>query len=424
MALGTPPWNQLDARHCWHPFTRHSIAPEPLPVVAAKGAWLQLADGRRLLDAISSWWACLHGHGHPRLVRAMAQQADKLDHVLFAGCTHEPAATLAAQLVRHAPTGLSRVFFSDDGSTAVEVALKIAVQCMHRRGEPQRTLFVALDGGYHGDTFGAMSVGDPRPFFMAFSPLLFEVIRIPVDQEALANVLEQHRSRVAALIVEPLVQGAAGMVPVPAAFISAARTLCDAHGVLMIADEVFTGFGRTGTLFGCEQADITPDLMCVAKGLTNGMFPLSATLVSEAIFDSFLGDDPNAMLFHGHTFTANPIGCAVALASLAETIAVDAPSLYRRNGARIEARLRQCLQVPVTNLRRIGGIVAFDLEDPSPGYLSPLGDRLKTAALSEDVLLRPLGNVLYAIPPVCLTEHECDLIAESMARVAQKALGE
>lgn len=422
MAVATPPWMRWDARHCWHPFTRHAAVPEPLPVVAAEGAWLQLADGRRMLDAISSWWACLHGHGHPRLVQAMARQAGQLDHVLFAGCTHEPAAKLAAELVKQAPAGLSRVFFSDDGSTAVEVALKAAAQFMRRRGEPERTLFVALDGGYHGDTFGAMAVGDPDPFFKSFAPWLFDVVRVPLNSEALAGAMERHGARVAAVILEPGVQGAAGMVPVPAALVTEARALCDAHGALLVADEIFTGFGRTGTLFACEQAGVTPDLMCIAKGLTNGMFPLSATLASDAVFESFWGDDAHAMLFHGHTFTANPIGCAVALESLAETLEVDAPARYCRNAERMESRLRACLKVPVKHLRRIGGIVAFDLEDPAAGYLSPLGDRLKSLARSEDVLLRPLGNVIYAIPPICVTTEECDHIAESMARIAEKGV--
>ncbi len=386
---------------CWHPYTQHGIDPEPLRVASARGAWLELEDGRRVLDAISSWWCNVHGHGHPRLVRALAEQAERLDHVLFAGCTHKPAERLAAELTRR--SGLDRCFYSDNGSTAVEVALKMAYLAWQRRGERGRTRFLALEGGYHGDTFGAMSVGDPNPFFEELSPLLFQVSRI--DQEGLGE--EIARGDVAALIVEPIVQGAAGMRPVPAPFLREARRLCTAHGVLLIADEVMTGFGRTGTLFACEQAGVVPDLMCLAKGLTGGMMPLAATLATEEIYAAFLSTDRARALFHGHTFTANPLACAVALASLDLILENDVPARFRAIGERIAGGLP-------TESRRFGGIVAVG----GGGYLS---DALRNVCRERapDLLLRPLGSVLYAMPPACTTMEECDRIATGMTRVIE-----
>lgn len=414
-------WTGHDAAHCWHPFTRHAVDPEPLAVVRAEGAYLELADGRRLLDAIASWWCCLHGHGVPRLVRALSDQAARLDHVLFAGCTHEPAALLARELVELAPEGLSRVFFSDDGSTAVEVALKMAVHAWCRRGEAQRTQFVALDGGYHGDTVGVMSIGDPDPFFTVYAPLLFSVRRIPMREEALAPLLGE-ADRIAAVVVEPGIQGAAGMRLVPNEFLRALRRFCDETGAFLVADEVFTGLGRTGAWFGCDDAGVRPDLLCVSKALTNGMFPLAATLASEAIYQEFLGLDPEAMLFHGHTMTANPIGCRVALESLRMAREVDVPGRYRAQGDRIYAAAAAGCTGPM-QLRRRGGVVALEVPAGDAGYLSGMADRLERASLERgDVLVRPLGNVLYAVPPVCLTDEECAQIGRTMVDVARAAL--
>lgn len=407
-------WLDLDARRCWHPYTQHALDPEPLPVVAAQGAWLELADGRRVLDAISSWWTCLHGHAHPRLLRAMAAQAARLDHVIYAGCAHEPAARLAEALVRLAPPGLARAFFSDDGSTAVEVALKAAYLSWARRGEAQRTIFLALEGGYHGDTFGAMSAGDPEPFFRDLAPFLFHVVRVPADADALEQALAAQEGRVAALILEPRVQGAAGMKMHPPEFLRAARRACDAHGVRLIADEVMTGFGRTGTVFACEQAGITPDLMCLSKGITGGMLPLAVTLAREEIYAAFLAPARGRALFHGHSYTANPITCAVALESLRVLEEERTPQRLAQIGGWIEQGLRGA--AGVRELRRCGGIVAVELEDAG-GYLAPIGERLRAACRGRDVLLRPLGNVLYAMPPSCTTREECQQIAAVMAEV-------
>ncbi len=410
-----------DAKCLWHPYTQHGAEATPLAVQRAHDAVLELADGRELIDAISSWWTCLHGHGQPRIVEAMQRQAAELDHVLFAGATHEPAVQLAEELVCEAPDGLTRVFYSDNGSTAVEVALKMAYHRWVRAGQPERTVFLALEGSYHGDTFGAMSVGDRVPFFEPYERLLFDVHRVPADEAALAAAFAAHGGRVAALIVEPLVQGAAGMVMHDAAFLRAARAACDAEGVPLIADEVFTGFGRTGAMFACRRAGVAPDLMCLAKGLTSGMLPLAVTLATEEIYESFLASERTGFFAHGHSMTANPIGCAVALASLALTRENDVPERLDAIGGRIHAGLEEMTGDPrVTNLRRCGGIVALDLVPPAgdeAGYHAALTPRLRAAAVDEGVLLRPLGNVLYAVPPACTTDAECDAIAAAMRKL-------
>jgi len=420
-----------DAQVTWHPYTPHGADPSPLPVVAARGARLRLADGSELIDAISSWWTCLHGHAEPELVEAMRAQAERLDHVLFAGATHEPAVALAEALVaafRAAATEgargprLERVFFSDDGSTAVEVALKIARHSWVLRGEPERRVFVALEGGYHGDTFGAMSVGDPDPFFAAYAPLLFETRRVAADAGALEAALAGLGGRAAGVVLEPLVQGAGGMRMHAPAFVRAARALCDAARVPLIADEVMTGFGRTGTPFACSRAGVAPDLLCLAKGLTNGMVALAATLASEELFATFRAADRRRFLPHGHSMTANPIGCAVALRSLELVRARDVPARLDAIGARILAGLAPLrAHARVRDLRRIGGVVAYDLA-PEPGadagYVTARAPKLRAAARERGVLLRPLGDVVYALPPACTSDPECDAIAAAMAALA------
>ena len=411
-----------DARALWHPYTQHGVEREPLAVARARGAWLELEDGRKLIDAISSWWSCLHGHSEPALVEALLRQARTLDHVLFAGATHEPAVRLAEELLAVAPAGLTRVFFSDDGSTAVEVALKMVAQRWVHAGEPERTVFVALEGAYHGDTFGAMSAGDPSPFFEAYAPFCFEVRHVATRAERLVGALDELGARAAGVIVEPLVQGAAGMRLHDAAFLRAARAACSERGLPLIADEVMTGFGRTGALFACLKAGIEPDLLCLAKALTGGMLPLAATLAKEEIYAAFLHDERSHFFPHGHTFTANPIACAVASASLALCRERDVPRRLDAIGARIERGL-EGVRSSVRELRRIGGIVALELRprDGNAGYLAREALELRAAAVERGVLLRPLGNVLYAMPPACVSDEECDRIAAVMAELARPA---
>jgi adenosylmethionine-8-amino-7-oxononanoate aminotransferase len=404
-------------------------------VTSATGAELVLADGRRILDAISSWWACLHGHAHPRIAAAIAAQARTLDHVLFAGATHEPAVALAEALVAAAPAGLTRVFFSDDGSTAVEAALKMAFQYWANRGE-RRSLFVTLEGAYHGDTIGAMSVGGIEAFRGPFRPLFFKSLRAANPYRrpdagagrrssrrgerapSLEALLAAHAGEVAALIIEPMVQGAGGMIVWPREFLVSARRACDRRGVLLIADEVFTGFGRTGKLFACEHGPIAPDILCLAKALTGGALPLAATLASREVFEAFLSEDRRKTFFHGHSFTANPIACAAAL----ESIAMLEDGGLRRARA-IEAvhrrRLRRAARLPaVADARGLGLIAALELAPAGGGgYLDALGPRLQCEFLDRDILLRPLGNVLYLLPPLCITDADLERLWDAVEEV-------
>ena len=320
--------------HLWHPFTQEGADPAPLIVREAKGVFLETQDGRQILDAISSWWVNIHGHAHPAIAQAVAEQAAKLEHVLFAGFSHEPAEELATRLGKVVPMPLRHVFFSDDGSTAVEVALKLALQYWKNCGRPKKTRIVALADAYHGDTVGAMSVSDDSPFTASFDALRLPVLRTHTASCAhcpvgltratchieclnrLQQFLEGKREEIAAVIVEPLLQGAGGMIVHPEEFLAGVRRLTEAHDVLLIADEVLTGFGRTGRMFSCERASVVPDLMCVAKGLTGGFLPLAATFATDRIHDAFLGGDRTRSFFHGHSYTANPIACAAANASL------------------------------------------------------------------------------------------------------------
>lgn len=410
-----------DGRCVWHPWTQHGGEGAPLPVASARGAALVLEDGRELIDAIASWWTCLHGHAEPRLIEAAARQARRLDHVLFAGATHAPAVELAEALLEAAPPGLARVFFSDDGSTAVEVALKIAWQAARRRGGAARGVFLAFEGGYHGDTFGAMSVGDREPFWRRYEPLLFDVARCAPAVEAFRAAFAARERELAAVIVEPLVQGAAGMRMHDATLLREVAATCRAAGVAWIADEVMTGFGRTGALFACTKAGVAPDLMCLAKGLTSGMAPLAATLASEELFEAFAAPERARMLAHGHSMTAHPVGCAVALESLRLAHERDVPARLDAIGARIEAALAPLRSHPrVRALRRTGGIVAYDrVADGDAGYFTALAPRLRARAVELGVLLRPLGGVVYAMPPACTTDEQCERIARAMAELAE-----
>jgi adenosylmethionine---8-amino-7-oxononanoate aminotransferase len=392
---------ELDRQHVWHPYTQHAIAPAPIAIQRAEGAVLIDADGREIIDAISSWWVTLHGHAQPEIAEAIARQARVLEQVIFAGFTHEPAAELAAALAERLPAGLTRVFFSDNGSTAVEVAMKIALQYWQNRGTP-RPMVAALEHAYHGDTFGAMSASARGLFTAPYSAKLFDVVRLS-EPEALVEV-----PQLAAVIVEPLLQGAGGMRMWSEATLRAIRKLTAERGVLLIADEVLTGFGRTGPLFACDRAGIVPDIICLSKGLTGGFLPLGATAVREEIFEAFLSTDRTHTLFHGHSFTANPLACAAARASLA---LLDETSAARR--AAIERAHRTHLATIathpcVTSPRVLGTVAAFNLG--GAGYLNPVGGDLASFALARGVLLRPLGDVVYVLPPYCTTDAQLDQI--------------
>ena len=397
-----------DARHVWHPYTRAS-APPPLPIARAAGAYLHTTNGRAILDAISSWWVTLHGHAHPAIAEAIASQARELEQVIFAGCTHEPAVRLAERLTSIAPHGLQRVFYSDDGSTAVEVAIKMALQYWRIAGQ-ERDLVIALEHAYHGDTFGAMSVSARGVFTAPFGPLLFDVARVPDPASgdtlaALERLLDREGRRCAAIILEPMLMGAGGMRIYDSNLLAAiTRSAADA-GLLVIADEVLTGFGRTGPLFACEHARVIPDIMCLSKGLTGGFLPMGATMVTERVAEAFDGDQPYGTLYHGHSYTANPIACAAALAScqlLDEECAARRAAIARAH----ESGLARIATHPRVRLpRSLGTVAAFDLAGAS-GYLSDAATGLPAYALERGVLVRPLGNVVYVLPPYCTTEQE------------------
>jgi adenosylmethionine-8-amino-7-oxononanoate aminotransferase len=397
----------------WHPFTQHGLG-EPIPLIErADGAFLHGADGSRWIDAISSWWVTTHGHCHPRIMAAIAGQAQKLDQLIFAGWTHEPAETLAAGLRAIMPETLTRVFFSDSGSTSVEVALKMALGFWRNRGIDRHRI-VVMEHSYHGDTIGAMSIGARGVFNRAYEPLLFDVDTVPFPasggEQATFDALEAAcRAGAAAFIVEPLVLGAGGMLVYPPAVLAEMRRICAAHEVLFIADEVMTGWGRTGTLLACEQAGIVPDLLCLSKGLTGGAVPLAVTMASEAIWEAHFSADRGQMFFHSSSYTANPIACAAANANLAvwreEPVAERIATLSARQAVRLD-RLGN-----VENPRLCGTIAAADLPGGA-GYLADVAPRLMAAAREAGVLLRPLGNTVYVMPPYCIDEAALDAVYE------------
>ena len=400
----------------WHPFTQHGLG-DPIPLVErGEGAALYTADGRRIIDAISSWWVTTHGHNHPRIVAAITDQAQKLDQVIFAGWTHEPAETLARGLTQIMPPALEYVFFSDSGSTAVEVALKMALGYWHNRGETRHRILV-MQHSYHGDTIGAMSVGERGVYNRSYQPLLFDVGTIPFPhagrEQATFDALENacRSGEIAAYIVEPLVLGAGGMQMYAPAVLAQMHAICVQHGVLFIADEVMTGWGRTGTLLACEQAGVVPDILCLAKGLTGGSMPLAVTMASAAIFDAHYSSDRSKQFFHSSSFTANPIACAAANANLA--IWRDEPVLERiaTLAAREAAGFARIAARPnISNLRQSGSIIAFDIDVADAGYLSQLGPRLLASFVEQDILLRPLGNTIYLMPPYCISQADLDAV--------------
>jgi adenosylmethionine-8-amino-7-oxononanoate aminotransferase len=397
----------------WHPFTQHGLK-EPVPLVThAEGALLHTADGRAVVDAVSSWWVTTHGHSHPRIKAAIAEQAQKLDQIIFAGWTHEPAEQVAAGLRAIMPESLTRVFFSDSGSTSVEVALKMALGYWHWRGE-NRHRIVVMEHSYHGDTIGAMSVGERGVFNQPYDPLLFDVGRIPFPaagaEQAALDALEAlcREPDTAALIVEPLLLGAGGMLVYPPETLAAMHAICARYGVLFIADEVMTAWGRTGTLLACEQAGIVPDILCLSKGLTGGAVPLAVTMASEPIFEAHYSPDRARMFFHSSSYTANPIACAAAAANLAiwreEPVLNRIAALAGKQAAWIETLGKFC---HFDNPRTIGTIAALDLRTSgTSGYMSDLAPRLMAFFRERDVLLRPLGNTVYVMPPYCITDDQ------------------
>ncbi len=415
----------LDRRLLWHPFTQQrgwEDEEPPVLIERAEGTTLYDTDGNAYLDGVSSLWCNVHGHRHPAIDAAIRAQLDRVAHSTMLGLSHPPAVELAERLVALAPEGLARVFYSDSGSTAVEVALKMAFQWWAQRGEPQRTGFVCLEDAYHGDTVGSVSLGGIDLFHSTYGPLLFDAWRArPGDAAHLEALLAEHGERVCAVVVEPLVQGAAGIRLQPDGYLRRVRELCDVHGVLLIADEVATGFGRTGRMFACEHEGVAPDLMCLAKGLTGGYLPLAATLTTERVYAGFHGAFGEfRTFFHGHTYTGNPLACAAAVATLDVFTAEDTLARLEPKIAQLGALLdTHVVPLPgVAEVRRRGFMVGIELGGFAPG--ERMGHRVTLAARRRGVIVRPLGDVVVLMPPLSISESElARLVAVTTASITE-----
>jgi adenosylmethionine-8-amino-7-oxononanoate aminotransferase len=447
-----------DRRCLWHPFTQHDewLSYEPLVIDSAEGFFLVDADGKRYLDGVASIWCNVHGHGHPRIVEAIKRQAERVAHSTMLGLTHVPAIELAARLVAITPEPLTRVFYSDSGSTSVEVAIRMAFQYWRQVGCPQRTRFVSLVDAYHGDTLGAVSLGRSVPFHVGYEPITFEALKFrppflcepiagfgPCDGAALERaadaslaeldrLLGAHEGSVAAVFLEPLVQGAAGIWPQPPSFLRGVRELCDRHDTLMVCDEVATGFGRTGTMFAVEQAGVSPDILCLAKGLTAGYLPLAATLATEKIFAAFRGRfSQYRALFHGHTYGGNPVGCAAAIANLEVFEEERTLEHARRNADALGDALARHF-APLSHVgpvRRVGTMVGIDMwADPARRKrYGPDQRRAHAAVLAareEGVIVRPLGDTMVLMPPLAMPPDLLERLVGATARAIARATGE
>ena len=419
-----------DRRHLWHPFTQQQAWCEHEPPVVidhAEGTNLYDTDGNAYIDGVSSLWCNVHGHRHPAIDAAVRAQLARVAHSTMLGLSHEPAIELAERVLAVAPPGLTRVFYSDSGSTAVEIALKMAFQWWAERGEPRRTGFICLQNAYHGDTIGSVSVGGIDQFHSVYGPLLFDAWPARAgDAGDLANLLEEHGGHVAAVIVEPLVQGAAGMLLQPRGYLHAVRELCDAHGVLLICDEVATGFGRTGRMFACDHEDVAPDLLCLGKGITGGYLPLAATLTTERIYEGFLGrPQDHRTFFHGHTYTGNPLACAAGIASLK---LFEREQTIERLQPKIELLTRMlahrvAVLPAVAEVRQRGFMVGIELASDERAA-DPLGHRVTLAARRRGAIIRPLGDVVVLMPPLSISEADlARLVAITASSIAELAVG-
>ena len=419
-----------DRNYLWHPFTQQQGWSEEPPVIIerAAGTTLYDTDGNAYIDGVSSLWCNVHGHGHHLIDAAVRIQLERLAHSTMLGLSHPPAIELARRLVELAPGGLRRVFFSDNGSTANEVALKMAFQYWQQRGEPQRTRFVCLREAYHGDTIGSVSIGGIDLFHSLYRPLLFDAMQAePGDAEHMDALLSEHGERIAAVVVEPLVQGAAGMLVHPPGYLRAVRELCDRHGVLLICDEVATGFGRTGRMFACEHEAVVPDFMCLAKGITGGYLPLAATLTTERVYEAFLGaHDEYRTFFHGHTYTGNPLACAAALATLD---VFEQERTLDRLQVKIELLgrwLRNAVEpLPaVAEVRRRGFMTGIELTGFDPA--ERMGHEVALAARRRGAIVRPLGDVVVLMPPLSISEADLrrlvSITAEAIADATATSL--
>ncbi|MBL0329992.1 MAG: adenosylmethionine--8-amino-7-oxononanoate transaminase [Bacteroidetes bacterium] len=412
---------ERDKNVVWHPFTQLKTAPLPIAIVKGEGAYFFDDTGKRYIDGIASWWVNIHGHAHPYLAKKVAEQLQTLEHAIFSGFTHEPAVRLAERLLLRLPENQSKIFYSDNGSTAVEVALKMAFQYWSNQGIT-KTKIIAFENAYHGDTFGGMSVGARNAFNLPFSKLLFDVIHIPVptkgkEEESIAAMQTALKQEdIAAFIFEPLIQGAGGMVMYEASVLDAFIEMCRTKKVITIADEVMTGFGRTGKFFANDYLNQKADIICLSKGLTGGVMPLGVTSCAEFIYDAFLSDDKMKTFFHGHSYTANPTACSAGLASLD---LFDQPDAFE-NITRIENKHAGFLEKikmhkALVDVRQLGTIIAFEIKTPeTTNYLNSLAEQISEFFISKGIILRPLGNIVYILPPYCIKDEDLDYIYDSV----------
>lgn len=406
---------ERDLKVIWHPYTQMKTAQLPVPIVRGEGACLFDEDGKKYIDAVSSWWVNIHGHAHPYIAKKVSEQLSKLEHVIFAGFTHEGAVELAERLLKILPDNQQKAFYSDNGSTAVEVAIKMCLQYWNNKGE-SRTKILAFKNAYHGDTFGAMAVSGRSAFTAPFDSLLFDVEFIDLPNEAnlknLKSEIVHRKSELACFIFEPLVQGAGGMLMYDAKYLNELMAHCRKEGVLLIADEVFTGFGRTGKRFACNHLEELPDIMCFSKGLTGGTMALGLTTCTQQIYDAFLSDDRLKTLFHGHSFTANPVACAAALASLdifLETSTIENIQRIEKSHREFALKIKDHLKIKTT--RQTGTILAMEWQTGNDtSYFDSLRDTLYNYFLDAGIILRPLGNIIYILPPYCITTEELHYI--------------
>jgi len=440
-----PSLRSLDLEHVWHPCTQmkdHEAAMPLIPIRSGRGVWLEDYDGKRYIDAISSWWVNLWGHAHPHINAAVARQLEQLPHVMFAGFTHEPAAQLAAELTALAPSGLTRCFFADSGSAAIEVAVKMSFHFWQNTGRPRKTRFVTLTNSYHGETLGALAVGNVELYKAIYRPLLMDVISAPAPDNsiesaasaaaALDRILAEQGEQIAAVILEPLVQCAGNMRMHRSRYLTLVREACDRHGVHLIADEIAVGFGRTGTMFACEQAGITPDFLCLSKGLTAGYLPMSVVLTRAHVYDAFYDEYTKLNAFlHSHSYAGNPLACAAALASLELFRQTDA----LRSNRVLALKLRAAVDAgfadhpQVIDIRQCGTILAVEFardrasRTPFP-WKERRNLRIYRHALERGVLLRPLGNVIYFMPPYVIGDDDIALMVTAAREGLDRAVAD
>jgi len=416
--MKSPSLGERDAKVIWHPYTQHQQFELPIPIVSGSGVLLFDEDGQSYIDAVSSWWVNLHGHGHPYIAEKIYQQAIKLEQVIFTRFTHEPAVALAERLLNILPGKMTRIFYSDNGSTAVEVALKMAIQFWKNQGKPKRNKILAFENAYHGDTFGAMSVSGRSLFTDAFTDHLFEVVFIETPRqenlEKIKEMIEPLSDQIAGFIYEPILQAAGGMRIYEAKDLNLLLNYIHSKKILCIADEVMTGFGRTGKLFAGKYLSASADMICLSKGLTGGSLALGITACTQNIFDAFSSSDYKKTFFHGHSFTANPLACSAALASLdlleADSCIAQIQFIYLEHQNFIREKLSDDHHSVFRNIRSLGTILAFELNTGKDGYINEIGKIVMQAALKEGIYMRPLGNTIYLMPPYCITKEQLDKV--------------